>query len=213
MTDTASQNRAVPVNASAGVRRRIMGATDWWFYPLLLAMAAGLIVLSLGADIFDRGPQPQEATTQDGALAYGPHQIARGARVDPTHVRYVVRDLGVSARAVRFAVRPDTPAPTAGDTGVLLLLRQQETAQLVGRPVRATVTLRRFSITAAAGLALRLDDGAWVTVPLPAQSGPVTVDLPAPGAAPQTLGIRLISAQSDMNYGAEFQRIALASIP
>lgn len=213
MTQNVPGNRAVPVFADAGARRRVMGATDWWFYPLLLSVAAGLIALSLGADAFDKGASPQVASRGGGALVYGPHEIARGSRLDAAHVRYVVRDFGVSARAVRFAVRPDTPAPVSGDGGITILLAPGDTATLVGRPVRAEVDLRRFSITAAAALALRLDNGPWTTVALPAASGLVALELPAPALAPQSLGIRLISEQNDMNYGAEFKRITLRPVP
>lgn len=205
--------RAVPVFAERGGQRRVMGATDWWFYPLILAMAAGLVALSFGGEAFTQDARAQSAARDGTALVYGPRQLARGARLDGAHVRYVVRDFGVRARAVRFAVKPNTPAPVAGDGGIALLLVPAETAPLAGRPVRAELAYRRFSITAAGALALRLDEGPWVTVPLPALSGPVAVDLPAPARAPRTLGIRLISEQTDMNYGAEFTRIALRAVP
>lgn len=213
MSSQAPSDRAVPVFVDRGANRRIMGATDWWFYPLLAVVAAGLIALSLGADAFEHGATSQRAARQGEALVYGPHEIARGARVDSAHVRFVVRDLGVNARAVRFAVRPHTPPPAPTDRGVQLLLDPADTAALVGHSVTVELQVRRFSITAAAAIALRLDDGPWVVTPLPATSGPVSVRLPAPAGPPRTLALRLISDRDDLNYGAEFGRIALRPGP
>ncbi len=209
--------RAVPVNAERGARRRVMGATDWWFYPLIVLAAGGLISASLGGDAFDRAATPQHAASRSGAeLVYGPHELARGTRVDADHVRYVVRDFGVSARAVRFAVKPDRPAPGPDTKGVTLLLDQAETAPLAGKPVRVVLLLRRFTVTAAGGIAISLQNGGpvtWVTASLPAESGEVTIDLPAlAGAAPTALGVWLLSDRSDFNYGTEFSRITLKPI-
>lgn len=209
--------RAVPVNAERGARRRVMGATDWWFYPLVLMGAAALIVMSLGIDVFDTTAAPQRATRDGAALVYGPHEIARGARTDADHVRFVVRDLGVSARGVRFAVRPSTPAPDADDTGVQLLLDPADAAALAGKTVDVELQLQRFSISAAGGIALSLQNGGpvqWVTAPLPPASGPLVVRVAAPeGAPPSALGLRLLTDETNMNYGVEFTRIALRPAP
>jgi hypothetical protein len=205
--------RAVPVFAERGAQRRVMGATDWWFYPLILVLAAALVALSLGITTVSQPPQPQPATRKDGALVYGPHQLARGTRIDATHVRYIVRDLGLSASAVRLAVRPGTAIPADGDSAAALLLAPGDTEALVGRPVRVEIAHRRFSISAAGALALRFDNGPWTITPLPPQSGPLTVTLPAPSTAPRELGIRMVTDQQDMNYGAEFNRIVLRPVP
>jgi len=201
--------RAVPVYAERGAQRRVMGATDWWFYPLIVLAAAALMAVSLGGEAFVRDARPQAARLEGGILVFGPRALAQGTQTDPTHVSYVVRDLGVRIRAVRLAIRPNAPPPTAGDTAAALLLAPAQTQALVGRPVRAELAYRRFSITAAGAVALRFDDGPWTIAPLPPQSGPVVVVLPAPTRAPARLGIRLISDQTDMNYGAEFRRIVL----
>jgi hypothetical protein len=206
--------RAVPVNAEPGARRRVMGATDWWFYPLIVLIAAGLVSVSLGGEAFIQAATPQHAAARTGAeLVYGPHELARGSRMDADHVRYVVRDFGVSARAVRLAVRPGTPAPTPQSTGVMLLLDPAETAPLSGKPVRVVLALRRFSVTAAGGIAVSLQNGGpvqWVIVPLPTVNGDVTVDLPPLDGAPATaLGLRMLSDIQDYNHGAEITRITL----
>lgn len=209
--------RAVPVNAERGARRRVMGATDWWFYPLIALVAVGLIAASLGGGAFDEAATPQHAMSRSGGeLVYGPHELARGARVDDDHVRYVVRDFGVSARAVRFAVKPDRAPPGAATRGVTLLLDPAETAPLSGTPVRVVLLVRRFSVTAAGGVAVSLQNGgpvAWVTMALPLENGEVTIDLPPlAGAAPTALGLHMLSDNSDFNYGTEISRITLKPV-
>ena len=204
---------ARPAFVTGGTQRRVMGASDWWFYPLMLVAALGLIVLSLGLDAFDTRVTPQRAERQGATLSYGPHQLARGTRIDADQVRYVVRDFGVNARAVRFAVKPNRPAPTARDTGARLLLDPAETAALVGKPVRVEVQYVRLPRTAAGGMALSLQNGGpviWASKPLPPESGVVTIDLPAvAGAAPTALGLRMLSDREDFNCGGEIQRITL----
>jgi hypothetical protein len=194
----------------------VAGATDWWFYPVIAAAAAALIVVSLGAAPFTESPAPQRPAARDGgALSYGPHELARGLAVDGTQVRFVVRDYGVSARAVRLAVRPHTPPPAPGDEGARLLLNPADTAGLAGRPVDVTLQVRRLNVTAAAAVAVSLQNGsgptAWATAPLPPESGPVTVRVTAPeGAGPSALGLRMLTEQTDYNYGAEIVRVSLS---
>jgi hypothetical protein len=205
--------RAVPVFVERDTKRRVMGATDWWFYPLVVLIAAGLIVSSLGAEAVPRNPQPQAAARDGAALVYGPHALARGARVDDDQLLYVVRDFGVSARAVRFAVRPNTAAPGANDAGAQILLDPQDTTALVGTLVDVELQVRRFSITAAGGIAVSLQNGGpvtWATAPFPPSSGPVTARARAPALpAPTALGLRMLSDRTDYNYGAEITRVTI----
>lgn len=204
--------RAVPVFAERA-NRRVMGATDWWFYPVVLLVAAGLIIASLGAEAAPRTPEPQAAAREGAALVYGPHALARGARVDGDQFMYVVRDFGVSARAVRFAVRPNAAAPGADYRGAQILLDPRDTAAFAGKLVDVELEVRRFSITAAAAIAVSLqNDGpaAWTTVALPPSSGSVTVQVQAPtGNAPTALGLRMLTDMTDYNYGAEITRITI----
>lgn len=194
-----------------------MGATDWWFYPLMALAALGLIVTSLGASILERAATPQAAAREGSSFVFDQHKIAQGARLDDTHVMHVVRDFGVSAQSVRFAVRPNAPPPTAADTGVQLLLSPADAAALTGRTVDVELQLRRFTITAAGGIALSLQNGGpvtWVITPLPQTSGPMAVRLTAPAGAPPTaLGLRLLTDQTDYNYGAEIRRITITPAP
>lgn len=206
-------DRALPAYVGDGSRRRVMGATDWWFYPLIAIAALGLIVLSLGLDTFDTRVAPQHARRQGAALTYGPHELARGTRVDADHVRFVVRDFGVNAQALRIAVKPGRPAPTVRDTGVQLLLDPAETAAFAGKAVRVEIQYVRLTRTAAGGIALSLQNGGpvvWTSKPLPTESGAVTIDIAAPAGAPPTaLGLRMLSERDDFNCGAEIRRIVL----
>ena len=210
---TSDAERALPTFVTDGSRRRVMGATDWWFYPLIAVAALGLIVLSLGLDAFDTRVTPQHAQRHGAALIYGPHELARGTKLDADHVGFVARDFGVNAHAVRFAVKPDRPPPTAQDTGVRLMLEPGETVNLAGKPVRVEIQYVRLTRTAAGGIALSLQNGGpvtWVSRPLPTESGMVTLDLTAPaGGAPTALGIRMLSDREDFNCGAEIQKITL----
>ena len=209
----SAADRAVPVRVERGVQHRIMGATDWWFYPLIIAAALVLVALSFGIEDWSAAAAPQHAARQGAALTYGPHELARGTRLDADHVRYIVRDYGVSARAVRIAVKPGRPAPAPGDTGVQLLLDPAETAGLAGKPVRVELEVRRFTITAAGGIALSLQNGGpatWVAKPMPTGNAVLVVDLPAlAGAPPTALGLRMLSDKTDFNYGTEIARVTL----
>ena len=190
-----------------------MGATDWWFYPVIAVAALSLIALSFGLDAFDVRVTPQHAQRQGAALSYGPHELARGVKLDADHVSYVVRDFGVNAHAMRIAVKPNRPAPTAQDTGVRLLLDSAETAALAGKPVRVEVAFVRLPRTAAGGIAISLQNGGpvtWVSKALPLENGVLAIDLTAPaGAAPTALGVRMLSDRVDFNSGAEIRKITL----
>lgn len=206
--------------AGLGERRakalKIHGATDWWFYPLLLAVAAALILVSLGADAFDRDGAPQKALREGETYIYGPAALAGG--IDPMngHLRHVVRDFGVSARAVRVGVEPGRGRPTPDSVGALLQIDPADAAAFAGRPVRVEITFRRISVTTAQGLATSLQNGGpafWSGGPLPAENGVMAFDLPAlSGPPPKGLGIWVISDKTDYNYGVEISRITMKPV-
>jgi len=195
---------------------KIAGATDWWFYPLLVIVAAALIVLSLGADAFNRDGTPQKGVSEGDAFIYGPAALARG--IDPMngHLRHVVREFGFSARAVRVGVEPGRGQPTPDAAGALLQIDPMDAAALAGRPVRVEITFRRISGTTAQGLATSLQNGApavWSSNPLPGENGVMAFDLPAlSGAPPKGLGIWVISDKTDFNYGVEITRVMLKPV-
>lgn len=191
-----------------------MGATDWWFYPLVIAVAALLITVSLGAGPFAAAPSPQRATVQPGGtLVLAPHQLAAGMRVDRGQVLYVARELGVRASAVHLAVRPDQPPPLPSDAGAQLLLDPAQTSALVGVPVRVRITFRRFNVTPASAIAVSLQNGgsnAWETALFPETGETVEIALPPlSGAPPSALGLRMLTDHRDFKYGAAISRIEI----
>lgn len=195
---------------------KVHGATDWWFYPLLALVAAALIIVSLGADAFDRDGSPQRGQRDGEAFIYGPAQLADG--IDPTngHLRHVVRDFGVSPRAVRIGVEPGRGQPAPDSVGALFQIDPADAAAFAGKPVRVEITFRRISITTAQGLATSLQNGGpafWSGGPLPAENGVMAFDLPAlDGAPPKGLGIWVISDKSDYNYGVEITRVSMKPV-
>lgn len=192
---------------------RIHGATDWWFYPVLLAIAAALILASLGFEAFARNGAPQRAERDGPAYVYGASALAGGVATSEGHLRHVMRDLGVSARAVRVGVRPGRGAPTPSSVGATLLFAPGDAAALAGKPVHVEVSVRRLGVTTANAIAVSLQNGSpatWATAAIPADAGVVAFNLPAmAGAAPKGLGIWLISDKIDYNYGVEISRIAV----
>lgn len=219
MTDAPSHHSPHDV-PGLGERRtkalKIGGATDWWFYPLLLAVAAALILVSLGADAFNRDGAPQKGVRENGAFIYGPAALAGG--IDPMngHMRHVVRDFGVSARAVRVGVEPGRGQPPGDATGALLQIDPADAAALAGRPVRVEITFRRISVTTAQGLATSLQNGGptqWSGGPIPQENGVMAFDLPAQAGGPlKGLGIWVISDKTDYNYGVEITRVMLKPV-
>jgi hypothetical protein len=193
---------------------KIQGATDWWFYPLLMAVAAALILASLGFDAFVRGGEPQKAARDGGAYVFGAGALAGGIDVAAGHLRHVTRDLGVNARAVRVGVRPGLGAPTPTSAGAVLLFDPADAAALAGRPLRVELRIKRINATTAQSLAVSIQNGGaatWVTAAIPAENGVMTFDLPASaGAQPRGLGLWLISDKTDYNYGVEISRIAIS---
>jgi len=219
MTDLPSHKNVHDV-PGLGERRtkalKISGATDWWFYPLVLAVAAALIIVSLGADAFNRDGSPQKAVREGEAYIYGPAALAGG--IDPMngHVRHVVRDFGVSARAVRVGVEPGRGQAKPDSVGALLQIDAVDAAAFAGRPVRVEITFRRISTTTANGLAVSLQNGGpayWTGGPLPTDGGVMAFDIPArPGAPPKGLGIWVISDKVDYNYGIEITRVMIRPV-
>lgn len=192
---------------------KIQGATDWWFYPLLFAVAAALILASLGFEAFARGGAPQKAERDGKTFVYTAGALAGGIDASKGHLRHVTRDMGVSARAVRIGVRPGLGAPTPSSTGATLLFDHADAAALSGKAIHVEVSVRRISVTTAAALAVSIRNGAsatWATSAIPMDNGVMAFDLPASaGPPPKGLGLWLVSDKTDYNYGVEISRIAI----
>ncbi|KAF0177767.1 MAG: hypothetical protein IV086_11805 [Hyphomonadaceae bacterium] len=192
---------------------KIQGATDWWFYPLLLAVAAALITASLGFAPFVRGGAPQKAERDGATYVFNAGALAGG--IDPAdgHLRHVTRDLGVSARAVRVGVRPGVGAPGPNSAGAVLMIDPADAAALTGRPLHVEVSIKRINVTTATSLAVSMQNGAattWVSAAIPAENGVMAFDLPASaGPLAKGLGLWLVNDKTDYNYGVEITRIAI----
>ena len=196
---------------------KIQGATDWWFYPAIFAIAAALIFASLGFEAFAPGGGGAQKAERDGkAYVYNAAALAEGIAVSEGHLRHVTRDMGVSARSIRVGVRPGLGAPTPSSIGAALRFDPSDAAALVGRPIHVEVTVRRISVTTAAALAVSLQSSAptiWTTAAIPMDDGVMAFDLPAlDGPTPNGLGLWLVSDKTDYNYGVEISRIAITPI-
>lgn len=195
---------------------RIQGATDWWFYPLLLAVAAVLIVASLGFDVFAHGGGAQKAQRDGAAYVFNAGALADGIEPSDGHLFHVTRDLGVSARAVRIGVRPGLGAPTSTGGGAVLLFDATDASAFAGKALHVELNIKRISATTAASLAVSAQNGTattWATTAIPAENGVMRFDLPASaGPPPKGLGLWVISDKMDYNYGIEISRIAVTPV-
>jgi len=192
---------------------KIRGATDWWFYPLLLAIAAALIMASFGLDMFAQGGSPQKAQRDGASYVFNAGALADGIEPSNGHLFHVTRDLGVSARAVRIGVRPGAGAPGPMSAGAVLLFDRADASAFAGKALHVELNIKRISVTTAASLALSIQNGepaSWASVAIPADNGVMAFDLPAStGPAPRGLGLWVISDKTDYNYGVEISRIAV----
>lgn len=189
---------------------KIHGASDWWFYPLLVAIAAALVIVSLGAGAFERSGRAQTATMDGATHVFAAQALADGIVTHNGHLLHIAREFGLSPRAVRLGVRPGMGAASADRSGVQLLLAPEEGARLAGKALRVEIAFRRISVTNAASLAVGLETGgpiAWVTQPIPPENGVMTFDLPASATAPTALGFWVVSDKTDYNYGVEISRV------
>lgn len=192
---------------------KIAGATDWWFYPLILVVAVALVLVSLGGDIFDRSASPQPAAREAAAFVYGADALADGIKTADGHMLHALRDFGVSTRAVRIGVRPGMGGPSPATRGALLLMTPADAALLAGRPVHVEVSFKRINVTTAAGLAASLQsDGpvVWSIATTPSENGVIAFDLPASAGPLKGLGLWVMSDKADYNYGLEISRVVVS---
>lgn len=180
-------------------------------YPLMIVTAAALIFLSLRPD-FARG----EAAAQSGRMA-GEALILEGPALaapdlQPDQVAFVARDGLGRPIALRLAVLPDQPAPGPADTGARILLDAQAAAALGAGPVTVEVTVRPLPVTTATGIAVSLQGpgpAEWQTREVSPQAQVLRFDFPTHPPRIEAVGLRIISANNDYNYGFEIARIRL----
>lgn len=189
---------------------KIHGASDWWFYPLLLAIAAVLVAVSLGAGVFERPGRAQTATIDGAVHVFGAQALADGMVTRNGHVLHVAREFGLSPRAVRIGARPGMGLPLADRPGAQLLLAPEEGARLQGKALRLEVAFRRLNVTSAASLAIGAETGGpitWITQPIPAENGVMIFDLPATASPPTAIGFWVVNDQADYTHGVEISRV------
>lgn len=193
---------------SDATRKSAAGAGLVWFYPTALAVAAGLILVSVGPAPFAArgGPTPIQVT-QSG-VALGPAALARGT-ADSWHNTFIVRAGAGAPVAFRLAVKPGAPEATEG---VRFAFAADTAARLEGKAVRVALAYRPIVNTSAKAVAVGLvgAGGAinWVSATLPAEAGDITLDLPAT-AGVQALAMRAISDRGDFACGLELGAVQL----
>lgn len=178
------------------------------FYPIVLTIAAVVVLASMSPQTWPRSAEPQAGLIREGSLV-----LERGAFTapapSPDQYVYVTRDLFGNAEALRVAVLPGMPPPTPAEQGVRVLLTEQGAALLNDHPVTVEVTYRPVPINAATGLAVSLQGigpADWQTQAISPVSGTVRYEFP-PSFAINAIGLRAISDGEGQAYGVEIVRI------
>lgn len=182
------------------------------FYPVVLLLAAGVVLLSMAPQAW-----PRPAVAQAGQVADGAVILTGGAFTapdpSPDQSMYVVRDIWGDAQSLHIAVLPNQPPPTPAEQGVRILLKPETAAMLQDRPVTLEISYRPVPVNAATGLAASLQGigpADWVIQPIAPQSGVVRFQLPA-AASVEAIGLRAISTNQDQAYGVEI--VSIRAIP
>lgn len=182
------------------------------FYPLVLVMAAVIIVIGFRPQAWPREPAPVSAELSDGALIFQ-NDSFNSPGASPEQVMFVTRDFWGSARSLRIAVRPDQPPPTPAEQGVRILLTPDQAGMIDDRPVTVEVSYLPLANNTASGLAVSLQGigpADWVSQSLPVEPGAGTLrfELP-PQFSANAIGLRVLSNAADQNYGLEVTRIVV----
>ncbi len=179
-------------------------------YPLMAAIAAALVFVSLrpdlamGAAAAHSGRDVNGAVVLDGAALADPD-------VGPGQVAYVARDGLGRATALRIAVLPHQPPPGPADPGLRILLSPEAVREIGAGPVTLEISIRPVPITTAAALAATLEGAgphAWQIRELSPQAQIVRYEFPSVEGL-SAVGLRVVSAYDDYNYGFEIARIRL----
>jgi hypothetical protein len=184
------------------------------FYPLLIAAACGLVLMSFGTRLLAAPTTASARIEGETVVIPGPGLAA--ATIDPSQTSFIVRNGGGAPTALRLAVLPGQGLPTPAYTGARVPLTREAADALAGRAVRVTVTVRPLPVTTAAQLAISLQgqgDANWQVVDLTGEEGVLAYTFPPLASGPPTaVGLRVISANDDYSYGIEIATIALTPI-
>lgn len=178
------------------------------FYPLVLALAVGVIALSLKPQSWPREPAAIAGAASEGAIVFEDAAFDAPA-VGAEQEIYVVRDFLGRAQALRIAQKPGQPPPTPAEQGARLMLTPEQAALLEDKPVTIEVTYTPLPVNAADGLAVSLQGIApadWVSQEAPPQPGVLRFDLPAQFAV-NAIGLRALSNGEGQAYGLEITRV------
>jgi hypothetical protein len=180
------------------------------FYPLVLALALGVVALSLKPQSWPREPAAVAGAASDGAIVFERAAFDAPA-VGAEQELYVVRDFFGRAQALRIAQKAGQPPPTPAEQGARLLLTPQQAALIEDKPVTIEVSYSPLPINAANGLAVSLQGIApadWVSQPAPPQTGVLRFDLP-PQFAVNAIGLRALNDgdQEEQAFGLEITRV------
>lgn len=183
------------------------------FYPLALAFAALVVIVSLQPQAFPRAP-----TAVSGRLE-GETLILDGAAFDapedpPEQHVTIVRDTLGQAQRLRLAVLPGSPDPRPDETGVFIRLDPAAAQRVSGRPLAVEVEYRPIVVTAASALAVKVEGvqpSQWVSQPIPPLSGVARFTLPAAQDA-RGIGLRAVSGEGGFAYGVEIVAIRVTPL-
>lgn len=178
------------------------------FYPLVLILAAAVVLFSLRPLDWAKEPAPQAGEINEGVL------VLRGEDFDapsgsPDQEFNVRRTAFGQAQTLTIAVLPNMPPPTPAERGVRILLAPEAAALLDNKPVFVDVSYRPLPVNNAPQLAVSLQGispAEWVIQPLTEQAGVLRFELPAQFAL-EAIGLRAISTETDQNYGLEILEI------
>ena len=178
------------------------------FYPLATILAVSVILLSMDPFGFRREPEMQAGRIDQGVI------VLEGAAFDapessPDQVIHVRREDFGRAVALRVAVLPGQPPPSAAEPGARILLTPETAALLSDRPVQVRVAYASLPTNPASALAVSLQGAGpagWVIQDLPIGEGQAAFEL-EPQAAVNAIGLRAIGSHTDFNSGIEIQRI------
>lgn len=180
------------------------------FYPLVLALAVGVVAYSLKLQSWPREPAPVAGALVEGAIVFE-GQAFDAPAVGAEQQMYVVRDFLGHASALRIAQKPGQPAPTPAEQGARLMLTPEQAALIEDKPVVIEVTYSPLPVNAADGLAVSLQGIApadWVSQAAPPQPNTLRFELPAQFAV-NAIGLRALSEGRGQAFGLEITRVRI----